>query len=105
MASSRRFEPPALFERQSLVGETEGQRVMNHSIIGADRNTHVKMVVVALVAAIMVVTVGIGARLSNSVDLGTDILAARPGEHPMHVGVIKATKSPTFSSSETRTVR
>ncbi|MGE0753398.1 MAG: hypothetical protein AB7K64_22740 [Variibacter sp.] len=77
---------------------------MNHSIIGADRNTHVKMVVVALVAAIMVVTVGIGARLSNSVDLGTDILAARPGE-AVKVGVVKASKPAAFSSTGATTVR
>jgi hypothetical protein len=94
-----------VFKRRSPEGKSEGQRVMNHSIIGADRNTHVKMVVVALVAAIMVVTVGIGARLSSSVDLGTDIIAARPGEHPVNVGVIKATKSNTYSSSETLNIR
>ncbi len=78
---------------------------MNHSIIGADRNTHVKMVVVALVAAIMVVTVGIAARLSDSVDLGTDILASRPGD-AVKVGVVKATKpTTTFSSSGATAVR
>jgi hypothetical protein len=78
---------------------------MNHSIISADRNTHVKMVVVALVAAIMVVSVGIAARLSDSVDLGTDILAARPGD-PVKVGVVKAVKpATTFSSSSATAVR
>lgn len=78
---------------------------MNHSIISADRNTYVKMVVVALVAAIMVVSVGIAARLSDSVDLGTDILAARPGD-AVKVGVVKAVKpATTFSSSSATAVR
>jgi hypothetical protein len=35
---------------------------MNHSIYGADRLTHLKIVVVALIGAIMVAGVGIAAR-------------------------------------------
>jgi hypothetical protein len=38
---------------------------MNHSIATADRATHLKVVVVALVAATMVAGVGIAARVSN----------------------------------------
>ncbi|MEA2935801.1 MAG: hypothetical protein QOD74_2447, partial [Variibacter sp.] len=38
--------------------------VMNHSIVTADRSTQLKIVVVALVGAIMVVSVGIAARLN-----------------------------------------
>jgi L-asparaginase/Glu-tRNA(Gln) amidotransferase subunit D len=40
---------------------------MNHSIYSADRSTHLKIVVVALVAGIVVAGVGISAR-SNSED-------------------------------------
>jgi len=79
---------------------------MNHSLVTADRNTHLKMVVVALVAAIMVVSVGIAARVSNSsLDLGTDIVAAKPGEHAVKVGVVKATKPVAITSSGASTVR
>jgi hypothetical protein len=39
---------------------------MTHSLIGADRNTHLKVVAVALVGAIAVVLVGITARVADS---------------------------------------
>lgn len=39
---------------------------MNHSIYSADRTTHLKIVVVALVAGILVAGFGIFARHSNS---------------------------------------
>ena len=78
---------------------------MNHSLVTADRNTHLKMVVVALVAAIMVVSVGIAARVSSSLDLGTDIIAATPGEHAVKVGVVKASKPVAVTSSGASTVR
>jgi hypothetical protein len=38
---------------------------MNHSIYSADRMTHLKIVVVALVAGIMVAGFGVSARLSS----------------------------------------
>ncbi|MBR0954215.1 hypothetical protein [Bradyrhizobium canariense] len=38
---------------------------MNHSIYSADRSTHLKIVVVALVAGIMVAGLGITARTSS----------------------------------------
>jgi hypothetical protein len=43
---------------------------MNHSMYSADRGTHLKIVVIGLVCAIMVAAVGIFARVSD-VDLGT----------------------------------
>jgi hypothetical protein len=79
---------------------------MNHSIITADRTTNLKIVVVALVGAIAVASVGIGARLSTSgVDLGTDVVAKGPIEQPMKVGVVKAAKPVTWTSSGTSAVR
>jgi len=39
---------------------------MNHSLVTADRTTHLKIVAVSLVAAIAVVLVGITARLTDS---------------------------------------
>ncbi len=79
---------------------------MNHSIVTADRNTQVKIVVVALVAAIMVVFVGIAARLSNSsFDLGTEIVAAQRVDQGTRVGVVKASKPVTITSSDFSKVR
>ena len=43
---------------------------MNHSMQGAERTTHLKIVVVGLVCAIVVAVVGIFAHI-RSVDLGT----------------------------------
>jgi hypothetical protein len=76
---------------------------MNHSILTADRSTHLKIVVVALVGAIAVVSVGVAARLS-SVNLGTDIVASRQAGD-VKVGVVKATKSVTWTSSQDLTIR
>jgi hypothetical protein len=64
---------------------------MNHSILSADRATHLKIVVVALVAGIAVAGFGIAAR-SNSNDTQT----AR---------VIKAGKPMAVTSSDTSLVR
>lgn len=43
---------------------------MSHSLYGADRRTHLKIVVVGLACATMVAAVGIFARVS-ALDLGT----------------------------------
>ena len=66
---------------------------MNHSIYSADRTTHLKIVVVALVAGIAVAGFGISAR-SNS-DQGYSQTAR----------VMKAGKAVTITSSGTSTVR
>jgi hypothetical protein len=76
---------------------------MNHSIITADRSTHLKIVVVALVGAIAVVSVGIAARMS-SVDLGTDIVAGRQAGG-IKIGVVKATKPISWTSTDELTIR
>jgi ABC-type proline/glycine betaine transport system permease subunit len=47
---------------------------MNHSMYSADRRTHLKIVVIGLLCAIVVAAVGIFARVSDrvsGVDLGT----------------------------------
>ena len=53
---------------------------MNHSIYGADRATHLKIVVIALLCALVVAAVGIFAHVSGNIDLGTEALvkAGRP---------------------------
>ena len=64
---------------------------MNHSIHTADRATHLKIVMVALIAGLAVAGVGIAAR-TNLADTQT----AR---------VIKAGQPVTVTSSETSTIR
>ena len=67
---------------------------MNHSIVTADRTTHLKIVVVALIAAIMVVSVGIGARLS------TGEAVATANSDMVKVGVVKAGKPIAYTGAE-----
>lgn len=67
---------------------------MNHSIHSADRATHLKIVVVALVAGIAVAAFGISAR--NNADF-TQTAQTNP--------VIKAGKPLAITSSATSTVR
>jgi hypothetical protein len=64
---------------------------MNHSIYSADRATHWKIVVVAVVASIAVAGLGISARS------GTD--------YTQTAHVIKAGKPITVTSSDASTVR
>jgi hypothetical protein len=66
---------------------------MNHSIYSADRATHLKIVVVALVAGIAVAGLGISARLSP--DDG----------YTQTAKVIKAGKSVTVTNSGASMVR
>jgi hypothetical protein len=65
---------------------------MNHSIYSADRSTHLKIVVVALVAGIAVAAFGISARSTSDDDTQT-------------AHVIKAGKAVTITSSNTSVVR
>jgi hypothetical protein len=64
---------------------------MNHSIHSADRATHLKIVVVALVAGIAVAAFGIAARTS--------------ADYSQTAHVIKAGKPVVVTSSDASTVR
>ena len=64
---------------------------MNHSIYSADRSTHLKIVVVALVAGIMVTALGISARTS--------------ADYSQTAHVVKAGKVMTVTSSDGSVVR
>ena len=68
---------------------------MNHSIYSADRTTHLKIVVVALVAGIVVAAFGISARTSSDEGL-TQTASAR---------VMKAGKPVVVTSSGNSVVR
>lgn len=65
---------------------------MNHSIHSADRATHLKIVVIALVASIAVAGFGIAARSTTS-------------DYTQTARVIKAGKPVTVTSSDTMLVR
>jgi hypothetical protein len=65
---------------------------MNHSIYSADRSTHLKIVVVALVAGIAVAGFGISAR-TNSAD------------YAQSAPVIKAGKAVAITSTNASVVR
>jgi L-asparaginase/Glu-tRNA(Gln) amidotransferase subunit D len=64
---------------------------MNHSIHSADRSTHLKIVVLALVAGIVVAGFGISARTN--------------ADYTQTAHVIKAGKPVTVTSSDTSMVR
>ena len=67
---------------------------MNHSIYSADRSTHLKIVVVALVAGIAMAGFGISARTTAS-DEG----------YTQTAGVLMAGKPVAITSADTSTVR
>jgi hypothetical protein len=77
---------------QFVEGRGRQEVSMNHSIYSADRSTHLKVVVVALVAGIVVTGFGIFARSSSDDEIQT----AR---------VIKAGKAVTVTSSNNLVVR
>ena len=65
---------------------------MNHSIYRADRSTHLKIVVVALVAGIAVAAFGISARTNSD-------------DYTQTARVMKAGKAVTVTSTNTQVVR
>jgi hypothetical protein len=65
---------------------------MNHSIYSADRSTHLKIVVVALVAGIALAGLGISARTSSD-------------DYSQTARVIKAGKAVTVTSTDASVVR
>lgn len=69
---------------------------MNHSFYSADRMTHLKIVVVALVAAIGIAGFGISARLSDN-SLTRTARATGPA--------IKASKAVVLTSSDQSAIR
>jgi hypothetical protein len=67
-------------ELRSIRPRAAREGGMNHSMYGADRATHLKIVVIGLVCALLVAAIGIFAHVSSNIDLGTAALvkAGRP---------------------------
>jgi hypothetical protein len=74
------------------AARTRQEAQMNHSIHSADRSTHLKIVVVALVAGIAVAAFGISARTTNQ-------------DYSQTAHVIKAGKPVAVTSSDASLVR
>jgi hypothetical protein len=65
---------------------------MNHSLVTADRTTHLKIVAVSLVAAIAVILVGITARIADTGTASAKLEAHGP--------VLKAGKNSVVTSRD-----
>jgi hypothetical protein len=79
---------------------------MNHSMYGADRRTHLKIVIVGLLCATLVAAVGIFAHVSD-IDLGTSpIKAGQPtamsGQLPQFARALTSSASPAATPAEIR---
>jgi hypothetical protein len=85
-----------LLSGQGDKGTGSPEDVMNWSMYTADRNTHLKIVVVGLAAALLIAVISISARELN---LGTDIMTA---QNPT---VIKAGGPVVFTDRNAPTVR
>jgi hypothetical protein len=71
-----------------------GRLAMNYTISRANRTTHLKIVAIALVAAIAVVAIGINARIGN-------VIADSPGSST----IVKAGQPATYAGQESSSVR
>ena len=69
---------------------------MNHSLVTADRTTHLKIVAVSLVAAIAVILVGVTARVTDN---------GASASLQAHGPVVKAGKPAAITAAEGNTVR
>lgn len=70
---------------------------MNYSLLSADRNTHLKIVSLALTAAIAVVVIGITARLTENASFAARFETGAP--------VLKAGKPAIYTRTEAPSVR
>ena len=70
---------------------------MNHSLVTADRTTHLKIVAVSLVAAIAVILVGVTARVTDTGSASANLQAHGP--------VVKAGKPAAVTVRDGSTIR
>jgi hypothetical protein len=71
----------------------------NSTIFTADRTTHLKIVVISLVASILVIVVGIAARTTTTADATTTSRIQTAGP------AVKAGKPMAITHSDTSTIR
>jgi len=88
----RRLNPATEETDKSEMQEVRQEASMNHSIYSADRTTHLKIVVVALVSGIAVAGFGISARSYSD-------------NYAQTARVIKADKPVVVTSSDASVVR
>jgi hypothetical protein len=69
----------------------------NSTIFTADRTTHLKIVVISLVASILIIVVGIAARTTTTADTTARVQTAGPA--------VKAGKPIAITNSDTSTIR
>jgi hypothetical protein len=62
--------------KQANEGHSEGS--MNHSFYGADRTTHLKIVVVALAAGIALAAIATASRINSSAESAAVIKTGQP---------------------------
>jgi hypothetical protein len=67
-----------------------GRLAMHHSLLGAGRTTHLKIAALSLAGAIVVVLIGLNARVTDGESSG---------------GVVKAGQPATFAGQETSPIR
>ena len=70
---------------------------MNHSLVTADRTTHLKIVAVSLIAAIAVILVGVTARISDTGSTSAKVETQGP--------VLKAGKPATITARDGNTIQ
>ena len=70
---------------------------MNHSLVTADRTTHMKIVAVSLIAAIAVILVGVTARISDTGNTSAKVETQGP--------VLKAGKPATITARDGNTIQ
>ncbi len=68
---------------------------MTHSMYSADRATHLKIVVIGLLCAIVVAVIGIFAHVSSNIDLGTAALV-KAGQPTTLSGSVPAIRRPNM---------
>jgi hypothetical protein len=68
----------------------------NSSLLTADRNTHLKIVVISLVCATLIACIGIASRVTDS---------AATADGRFESSVIKAGKPVTAATADNRTIR
>jgi hypothetical protein len=77
---------------------------MNHSIYGADRLTHLKIVILALIAATIVASVGIAARTSSGEPPAVSASMQNQGRIAQGYGSVIKAGAPVVTAGQTSSI-